>query len=61
MPTICQTPITIQERVSRKVLPFKPLSNMTSLPELIGPKKSKLLVYHQHGLPQKYKVHELRE
>ena len=32
-----------------------------SLPELIGQKKSKLFVYHQNGLPKKYKVHELRE
>ena len=32
-----------------------------SLPEVIGQKKSNLFVYHQNGLPNKYKVHELRE
>ena len=33
----------------------------SSLAELIGQKKSKPFVYHQNGLPKKFKVHELRK
>ena len=34
---------------------------VVTLPEWIGPKKSKLSVCHQNGLPKKFKVQEPRE
>ena len=32
-----------------------------SLAEWMAPKKSKLVVYHENGLPKKFEVHELRK
>ena len=55
-----------QREMSLPVLMLEPPNGgfpfliLSSLPELIGQKKSKLFVYHQNGLPKKYKVHELR-
>ena len=33
----------------------------TSLAEWMAQKKFKLYIYHQNGLPKKFKVHELRK